>query len=558
MCFIATSETDGNIYCATRAKRNTSSPVLFSNIGWKATVRNASGTILQEIYYKMDGNYLKTTDIRTGSDGYEYSLYVVSLSTFKSRLNQTTLKALESGNCDVTFDACIIIKYNGSPSGGMTDNGISWGTVYTTYNGIINAEQWSTVTQNSLLTYYDKEVEGLFYTLTLNKDSGIASVTGAGKYCYGTVITFWATPKSGYDFAYWSGTANLYAAKNSVTITKNLAYTANSKRQNLTITYYRNWDSADTLTAKQTLYHGVSGQTFTDYNWKKTGYYQTGWKHNRSGLGADYEITNGIGLSWINTYIPKLNLYANWSPNRYTICFDANGDEVENVSMQDRSVNYESVIKLPQPEYVHPKATFLGWSQKADDFVPQFRSMEEVQVAVLAREAGVENSDGARIVLYAVWDKMPAIDVSDIYVSLENAKKGKVTEQWLFSFASASDKEDGVISYGVHEKNSFVLLDYDSTRYTEAGEEGAVMETFSVTDSSGNVCTREIRVYLVDTSVHTEAEVYGNVRFISSKYFMDEDGNLRSEEEGGLGEESIWRCETEFLELLERVLGKRD
>ena len=560
MCFIASSETDGNIYCATRAKR-TSSNILFSNIGWKATVSNAKGTVLQEIYFKMGGSYWKTTDVRTADNGYEYSLYAVSLKDFKSRLNNNALKALEAGNCNVVFDACIIVKHDGVPSGDMTDSGISWGSVYTTYAGIINAEDWSTTTQNSLLSYYDKEVEGLFYKLTLSKDSGIASVSGAGKYCYGTKVSISATPATGYDFSYWNGTSKLTAAKSMVTITKDMAYTAYSKRKSLSITYYRNYDASDNVTKAQTLAYGTSGQRLMDFGWEKSGYYQAGWKLSRLGLATDYTKTYEVSTSWINSHIPSLSLYASWKPNRYTIVFDANGayDDIDMENevpiMQDRSVNYESVFTLPECEFEHQKATFLGWSLKADDIRPSFYSSDSVTIEQLAKGIGVENSDGAIITLYAVWDKMPAIDAADVYVSLNKAQNGYITESWLSTYASANDKEDGKISYGEHEMNAFVLVDFDAQKYIDVTKEGCFEETFLVRDSLGNSCTRTIRIFLVDTDVYSQAEAYGEVRFISDKYFRDTEGVFVSEKNGGLAENSIWRCDEEFLRVLEEVLN---
>ena len=560
--FVPTTTSDGNIYYATKAKR-TSSNILFSNIGWKARVTDSKGSTLQEIYYKMGGNYLKTTDIRTADDGYEYALYSLSLKEFKSRLNATTYKELETGNCKVIFDACIIVKKNGIPSGGMTDKGISWGKVYTTYNGIVNAEDWSTVTKNSLSTYYQKEIENLFFQLTVEKDEGISYVTGGGIYCYGTIVNLYAVPKENYAFSHWSGYTSSLEAKTSVFVTKNLTCKANSVLKNLEITYYRNWDSNDTEVSKRICEYGEPGQTLENMGWTKTGYYQTGWKHNRSGLGADYSITEELTSDWIKEHLPAVSLYGNWSPNRYTICFDPNGayedwepDNRDYPQMQSRDVNYESIFTLPQCGFANEKANFLGWSVKADDCEPQFLVSGEVAIRDIALQLGIENSDGAIITLYAIWDNMPAIDAANIYVSLHNARAGKVTEEYIASYASASDKEDGALTYGEDENHTFLLKDYDKDVYLNAEQEGYVKETFVVIDSAGNRAERTIKVYLIDTKMYTDAEINGTIRFISQEYFIREDGSLRLEEEGGLKEESVWRRDEEFLKLLQQIFSK--
>ncbi len=558
MCFVAATETDGNIYYATRAKR-TSSNILFSNIGWKATIYNGSGAVLQKVYYKLGGNYLKTTDIRTAEDGYEYSLYAVSLNDFKSRLNESALEALESGNCDIEFDACIIIKRNSVPSGWMTDDGISGSGVYTTYEGIVNAEQWSTTTTSSLLSYYDKEVEGLFYTLNLNKDSGIESVSGAGRYCYGTTVTISATPLSGYHFSHWSGEAELLAAQSDITITKTMTYTACSEGMDLKIWYFRNTSNMDFKHEIQVIYYGVEGQKLTDFKWKRIGYYQTGWKIKKTGLGADYYIDQEVNDAWIIEHAPELKLYANWSPNRYTVVFDKNmgwtDDNNESQIMLEKAVNYQENLTMPECETNATLPAFLGWSTEADALLPEYYVQDEVAVSTLAKAVGVKYSDGAQIVLYAVWDQMPAITAEDIYVSLQSAQEGNVTEDWLYMHARATDKEDGSILPGIHESNYFVLQGYDAEKYTQAKGEGTVLETFSVKDSSGNICNRTIKVHLVDTTIHLEQESEGNIRFISMEYFMDENGGLLSREEGGLEEDSVWRCEEAFLTLLREVLS---
>ena len=552
--FVPSTEEDGNIYYATKAKRSSSS-ILFSNIGWKAIIKDDSDNILQEIYYKMSGNYLKTTDIRTADDGYEYALYSVTLKEFKSRLNSTSLNALRSGKCKVIFNACIIVKKDGIPSGGMTDEGVSWGTVYTTYDGIVNAEEWSTITRNSLSTYYNKEVEGLFHQVTLENDEGIIFMTGAGTYCYGTVVNLYAVPRADYAFSHWNGSASWEEAKFSITITGNQSYKANSIKKNMIITYYRNRDLDDTELARRICVYGEQGQKLTHFGWTKTGYYQTGWKYNREGLGADCSITEEITSDWIRARLPQVSLYGNWIPNRYAIQFDANG-AYNYPQIQTRDVNYESIFTLPECEYVNKKANFLGWSLKADDRVPQFKASDEVTIRDVAEQLGIENSDGATITFYAIWDTMPAINASNIYVSLHNAQAGNVTAEYIASYASATDKEDGSLSYGIKEHHVFLLKDYDKDVYLNAKKEGYVKETFVVIDSSGNRVERTIKVYLIDTKIYTEAEIDGTIRFISQDYFNREDGSLLAEDEGGLKEESVWRRDEEFLKMLEGLFSR--
>ena len=554
MTFVPTSTTDGNISYATRARR-TSSGILFSNIGWKAVVKDKNGKILQEVYYKMGGSYLKTVDIRTASDGYEYSLYQVSLSDFKSRLSDSTRASLEAGKATVEFDACIIIKRNGVLSGGMTDAGVSWGTVYTTYTEIVNAEFWSADTQNNLKTYYDKEIEGLFYTLTLTKDSGIQSLQGAGTYCYGTQVNIYATPKSGYTFGKWKGDYTSSSQSAMITINKNMTIQATSSAQVLRIIYRRNYSQGDTTNLIQHYFPNANTHALLGRQWKAPGYSLTGWKSDPEGLGAEYGLEEQVTDAWITSKVPTYYLYGNWKANQYTIFFDPNGVipgwEVDNPNypqMLPMDVIYPDTITLPKCQYESTGTSkkFLGWS-----LTPHgeriLRAEAKVPIQKLAIESGLEYEDGARITLYAIWDSMPTIQADNLYVPLKKANQGMVTEEYLISHASANDPEDGEIS-------NITLLDYDGEIYKNAKQEGYVYETFCAKDKSGNQVVKTIRVYLVDTTVYRESEVYGELRFISGDYLMKEDGSLVPRDEGGLDEDSRWRLEDELLRILKELL----
>ncbi|MBO5656758.1 MAG: hypothetical protein J6R94_01070, partial [Agathobacter sp.] len=425
MIFVPTTTTDGNICYATKAKR-TSSGILFSNVGWKAVVKDTTGKVLQEVYYKMGGNYLKTVDIRTAADGYEYSLYQVSLQDFKSRLTDTTKAKLEAGKATVEFDACIIIKHDGVAGGAMTDAGVSWGKVYVTYDEIVNAEFWSADTQNNLKTYYDKEIEGLFFKITLTKDAGIASVSGAGTYCYGTTVPLYATPKTGYVFYRWTGGVTSESQSLMITINKDLSLKANSNQSNLTLTYKRNWDLEDTESVVLTLDTGNSSQKHLGRKWEMPGFHLTGWKEKATSLGADYALEETITNTWISNHLPSMTLYGNWQENQYTIYFDPN--TVVDVQMQPMDVWYHDKKTVPECTYSKEvNGKFLGWSLNPQGERMRLQAGEELPIQQLVTSLGLAYQNGARITLYAIWDNMPSIDARDLYVSLKNANGGMVT-----------------------------------------------------------------------------------------------------------------------------------
>lgn len=80
-----------------------------------------------------------------------------------------------------------------------------------------------TVTGTATYTAYAARDQ---YTITLNKDAGFSSVSGAGTYDYGSSVTIGATLNSNYQWHSWSDGG---AQSHAVTVTGNATYTAYSK-----------------------------------------------------------------------------------------------------------------------------------------------------------------------------------------------------------------------------------------------------------------------------------------------------------------------------------------
>ena len=161
-------------------------------------------------------------------------------------------------------------------------------------------------------------------------------------------------------------------------------------------------------------------------------------------------------------------------------------------------------------------------------------------------------SDVPFVNLYAVWDEYPQIYASDIYVPLNEAKKGMLTEEYLLSLAEAYDKElesetnkAGKLTHGVDEENetSFTVQDYQSEDFSMAESEMSLSVTYRAKDSAGNVTVKRITVYLVDTAGKEYNS--GNVRFISKEHL------------GTLAENSIWRTKKYADKLAEAFSNKK-
>lgn len=468
MSFQAGANNQGEIYYATKAKKDVYTGIQYTTIGWKVRIFNSADALVETIYYKLGGSNMSSVNVCT-VNGYEYCLYRVTLANMKSRMSQAGLNALNNPNCNIIFDACTTTKINGQLQGGMTDSGPSWGSVYTTYNGIVNAQDWSATTKETLKTYYNKAVDGLFYNVTLYKGAGISQVLGAGKYCFGTKVTISAKAEEGYHFTSWTGSGS-------------------STQESYSFVLYGN----------------------------------------------------------------NVSFTANAGENSYKIVFDGNGGEG---GVAPQTIDYTGSLTMPREGFLLEGSTLAGWTTTHEVSTVQFSKGQTVSIKTLANEMKVQNTDGATITLYATWDYGPMIKTKEIYVSLQDAKQGKITEEWLAKRAEAIDQEDGEIPYGQNPTTSFLMEDYQVNDFTEFTDSGIVTETFLAVDSAGNATKKRIMVHIVDTQIYPANKIMGKVRFISSKYFKDTKGDLISEENGGLEDNSIWRLDEEFRGLLEKLFG---
>ena len=470
MRFLPGSKNEGEIYYATKGKLNLSAGTRYTTIGWKVRVFNSAGALVDTVYYKLDGNHMSKVSART-IDGYEYCLYRVTLANLKSRLSSAGRETLNNPNCNIVFDACISVRKNGELQGGMTDAGPSWGEVYTTYNGIVNAAPWSAITKESLKSYYNKMVDGLFYEVSLKKGTGIRKVSGAGKYCFGTSVTIQAECEDGYYFSNWTGN-----------------------------------------------------------------------------IASEKQVFSFV------LYGKNMNFTANAKENNYTVQFDSAGGMG---NIPEQKVSYGGKIVLPATGTKKEGSSLSGWRISEIKYTQVYKPSVQLGVSELVKKLGLEKTNGAKIVFHACWDEGPLIQTEEIYISLADANAGKISESWLAKKASAHDLEDGEIPYGKNKNTSFVMENYKASDFTKRQEEGSIEKTFIAIDSAGNTTKKDVLIHIVNTKSYPEEKIFGRVRFISEKYFWDENKKLISEELGGLSEDSIWRWEESYRALLEKLFESK-
>lgn len=205
------------------------------------------------------------------------------------------------------------------------------------------------------------------FTVTLEGDDGIESLTGAGEYSGGSEVTISAALKPGYVFKGWETTTTGYSnsASNPYTFTGNrdVTYKAVTESQSYTLNFNYNKPSTASSTmvgnsiTSKTVTYGNSIGNLPNPSLK-------GWKFERWTL-KNLEITKDTVWSYTED---NLTAYAQWTPKTYTLNFDYNKPSTASSTMvgndtASKSVTYDSAVgDLPNPSMTG--WIFNGWVLK--------------------------------------------------------------------------------------------------------------------------------------------------------------------------------------------------
>jgi uncharacterized repeat protein (TIGR02543 family) len=233
------------------------------------------------------------------------------------------------------------------------------------------------------------------YTVRFDKNGGTGTMADQTM-TYGTAATLSpnAFAKTGYLFSGWATSAGgpaAYADKASV---ENLA-----SEQGTVITLYAVWTPVSytvrfdanggtgTMADQEMTYGQVAALRTNAF--ARTGYTFAGWAKTAGG-SAVYQ--NGAD---VKNLAPEqgaiVRLYAVWTPNAYTVKYDANGGTG---TMADQTMTYDTAAALQTNTFLRSGYTFAGWALSAGGGV------------VYADGATVKNLASAQdslVTLYAVW-----------------------------------------------------------------------------------------------------------------------------------------------------------
>ena len=122
----------------------------------------------------------------------------------------------------------------------------------------------------------------------------------------------------------------------------------------------------------------------------RTGYSFKEWNTESDGTGETFSVGDTI---IIPEDLSDVDLYAQWTPNQYTIEFIGNG--ATDGSMKPMQCEYDSEYTLSARTFKKKGYTFTGWNTKKDGSGDSFSNKEVI--------SNLTNKNNGKVKLYAQW-----------------------------------------------------------------------------------------------------------------------------------------------------------
>ena len=200
--------------------------------------------------------------------------------------------------------------------------------------------------------------------------------------------------KTGYSFVGWANSTSGSVVYDNGAIVSNLTAEADA-----VVTLHAKW-SANSYTVKFNANGGTgsmanepmtynASKALTANAFTRTGYVFAGWAKTATG-----SVSYADKASVKNLTAPSggtVNLYARWTPNGYTVRYDANGGKG---TMPGTAMTYDVPAALAANAFTRTGYRFAGWSKTAGG------SVEYAESASVSNLTYVANGS---VTLYAKW-----------------------------------------------------------------------------------------------------------------------------------------------------------
>ena len=226
------------------------------------------------------------------------------------------------------------------------------------------------------------------YQVTLQKGTGVQSVSGAGSYTMGQSVTINATLAMGYHWKGWTGTYETDTKQYTFSMPmQDVSMTADAEINHSTLRVDPNggtWNgSADVQSFTEN--YGVA-KSIPDP--VRPGYTFSGWVKSDAFHGSLNNAVYTFGAEDGATDI----LTASWTANSYTLHFDPNGG-AEVTHIEDMVIQYDEEITLPDATAAYVKYTFDGQNVTQDVLSGAIRLESDGDSEVADPEAPEDETD---------------------------------------------------------------------------------------------------------------------------------------------------------------------
>ena len=306
-----------------------------------------------------------------------------------------------TASMSMTYDVAKNLTANGFTKTGYIFDG--WDTKadgsgkdYTNKQSVKNL----TSTNGATVTLYAKW-KPITYTIKFNGNGNTGGSTASMSMTYDVAkkLTANGFTKTGYYFSGWntkadgSGTSyyNQQSVKNltktnGATITLYAIWSTNS----YTIAFDGNGNTGGTTSSMTMKFDQTKNLTANGYT--KTGQHFVKWNTKADDSGTDYDDKQSV-KNLTTTDGATFYLYAQWSPNTYTINFDGNG--ATSGAMSSMSMTYGVAKNLTANGFVRTGHYFNGWNTKADGSGTSYKNQQSVK--------NLTATNGGTVTLYAQW-----------------------------------------------------------------------------------------------------------------------------------------------------------
>ena len=248
-------------------------------------------------------------------------------------------------------------------------------------------------------TYSITKTVGTGGTVTVSKESGITlneqvtvTVTASNGYTY----------KSGTITIGTNAATNLAAGTSTHTICGNTKISVDWNANKYSVKFDANDGEGEM--ANQDFTYDAAAQALTANTFTRTGYTFAGWNTQADGKGTSYTDKQSVlNLTTENNGV--VTLYAQWTPNTYTVKFDKNDGEATG-TMADQSFTYDKAQQLTANVFERTNWKFAGWNTQADGKGTSYSDQQSV--------SNLTTTNNGVVNLYAQW--APAQDAYTITI----------------------------------------------------------------------------------------------------------------------------------------------